>query len=177
MITQLDSSLILGIFLFLLLLTAASSWMMNKIAQNFYLNDNSQSRFTITDLELSENKAVLQQKISKMDTFVKQKVALHLKVDYVFMISCYLGVALICLIASSKTDNATLKSVLMVLGYLQIVAWAFDIIENIFLSKWLYDQDFSINFGLFKTMVRAKFLLAVTGLAVGLLALIFHSIF
>ena len=176
MLTQLDSSLILGIFMFLLLLTAVSSWMMNKIAQDFYLNDTSHSRFTITDLEFSKSKGVLQQKISKMDIFVKQKVALHLKVDYVFMISCYIGVAFICFIASSKTDSASLKSVLMILGYLQLVAWAFDIIENLLLSKWLYNQDFSINFGLFKTMVRAKFLLAITGLAAGLLALIFHSI-
>jgi hypothetical protein len=177
MITQLDSSLILGIFMFLLLLTATSSWMMNKIAQNFYLNDNAHSRFTITDLELSKNKIVLQQKIGKMDAFVKQKVALHLKIDYVFMISCYIGVALICFIASSKTDNVTLKSVLMILGYLQIIAWAFDIIENLLLTKWLDNQDFSVNFGLFKTMVRAKFLLAVTGLAMGLLALLSQSIF
>jgi hypothetical protein len=113
----------------------------------------------------------------------KNFVLQQLRIDYFFMTTLFPAILVLCLwallglIRLEKRQGAPnrfdyLKRLLLLLAVLQVVAWAFDLSENIRLSAWI-NQGFAGNMLLFETLVRLKFIFAIAGILISLLTLIF----
>jgi hypothetical protein len=135
---------------------------MQWLASDFWLNDE---RFSILGLELFYSKkealAVL--------TGIKQpaKIALNYQLifDFICMAGFYPGIASLCMLVREKISGKVFSNILFALATLQLVAWAFDIVENSYLLKWLshpqIDED---DFSMYRNLVALKWIIALLGI-------------
>ncbi|MEO6672598.1 MAG: hypothetical protein ABIN93_04150 [Ginsengibacter sp.] len=105
----------------------------------FYTHDVVERKFSTMDLELPSSAQELVNIIKgifllPVDKSQKTLKALkgQLYVDFIFMPAAYGSVFLVCMIVAGKMSHLG-NYVFSVLGWLQIVAWLCDIIENIYL--------------------------------------------
>jgi hypothetical protein len=56
-----------------------------------------------------------------------------------------------------------LKKFVFIMACLQLFAWAFDIIENYYLLKWLEQPVIGNEFGFYHIVVYSKWIIALTG--------------
>lgn len=148
------------VFLFCLGLFIGTSFCMKWIEQYFLHNG---SLFTIIGLEISYSKEQVATILSGIDPEVKTLLRSHLYFDFVFMMGVYPGIAALCMMAISKTHGQSLKKILLLAACMQPVAFACDLVENLFLLKWIAHPDAVSQFQLYHLLVIIKWVLALAG--------------
>lgn len=107
--------------------------------------------------------------IKGMSTGTQQALRTHLRVDFFFMAGTYPSIALLCILIGNKTGYG--QYFFWLVAFLQLFAWIFDILENIYCLQKLRHPVVSDNAQIFRRYtfnVYAKFLIAITGLAITL---------
>ena len=145
----------------------AMKWMENDL---IYKNE----KISIFGLELFYSKEKIVEIFSGIDDKVSTILSYHLSFDFIFMAGCYPGIASLCMMASeelkSKNTIAIVsKKILFLLAFLQLLAWAFDIVENYYLLKWLKQPTIGTEFGFYHAIVYSKWIIALAGVLLALL--------
>jgi len=149
-----------GLFLFSLGIAISTTFIMQWLATDFWLDDK---KFSILGLELFYSKRQL------IDVFtqIKQpaKIALNYQLifDFAFMTGIYPAIASFCMLVRENVRSRSYRNLLFALAMLQPVAWAFDITENIFLLAWMEKPEIGDDFSTYHNIVAAKWLIAVSG--------------
>ena len=161
-----------SLFLFCLGIVIATTFIMEWLANDFWLDDE---KFSILGLELFYSK----KEIFTVFTQIKQpaKIALNYQLifDFAFMTGVYPGIASICMMAREKITRKGLRNILFALAMLQPVAWAFDIVENSYLLNWMEKPEIGDEFGMYHNIVAAKWLIAIIGALTGIIAIILRK--
>ena len=132
-----------------------------------------QAPFTILGLELTYTKDRVVTILSGLDDHVRTILRYHLVFDFAFMAGVYPGIAAICMIVKRKLKIRLLQQVLTGLAILQLAAWGCDIAENSYLLKWISDPSSISGFTGYHLIVAAKWILALAGILMALLAYLF----
>lgn len=161
------------LFLPFLAIFIVTTIMMARIAKKFITKNNRP--FSIFNLEFPGSDENLSSLVLKMNDDVKQSVKKHLYVDYVFMAGVYPGIAILCFIAAGAADSEIGSKILLAMGWLQIVPWICDIIENIILLKKInHPLPIKENlYRLLKYLVGTKFFIAVLGVISTIFSLVY----
>lgn len=157
------------LFLFCLGLLIASSFAMKWMEPDLVFNNEMISIF---GLELFYPKEKIIKIFTGIDARVKTILGYHLYFDFVFMAGCFPGIACLCMMAAEKTSRRALKIILFSLAFAQLAAWAFDIIENYHLLKWLKNPVIGDEFGFYHAVVYSKWGIALAGSLAALLVLL-----
>ena len=129
-------------------------------------------KISIFGLELFYPKEKIVEIFSGINDKVKTILGYHLSFDFIFMAGCYPGIASLCMMTSLKVGGKNLKRVLLILSFLQIFGWTFDIIENYYLLKWLRSPVIGGEFGFYHLVVYCKWIIALTGALFALTVLV-----
>lgn len=179
----------------------AASYIMGKQAKHFfYLRDTVVLHFSIFDLEFPGKPETIKNillgidelaakpgfietlydspepvKISYKELAENSKKALknNLLYDFIFMAGVYPFIALLCI---NTANRMTYWGLYIFLGFavLQLTAWLFDILENLYLLKELKSPGaLAALHTVYKKIVMAKWIFAVTGLVCALFALLY----
>jgi hypothetical protein len=157
------------LFLFSFGLFIAGAFAM-KWMENDLLYDNE--KISIFGLELYYPKEKIVEIFSGINDKVKTILGYHLSFDFIFMAGCYPGIACLCMMAAEKMRSANIKRVLIIFALLQLFAWAFDIIENYYLLKWLSQPAIGNEFGFYHLIVYSKWAIALGGALIALSILV-----
>lgn len=149
-----------SLFLFCLGITVATTFIMQWLATDFWLNDQ---KFSIIGLELFYSKAQVLEVITQTKQPAKIALNYQLIFDFAFMTGIYPGIASLCMLVRDKAHSAVSRNILFALAMLQPVAWAFDITENFFLLNWIEKPEIGEEFGTYHNIVAAKWLIALAG--------------
>jgi len=158
-------------FLFFIGLFIASSFCMKWIENDLLFN---QDKISIFGLELFYSSGKIVTIFSGIDEKIKTILGYHLSFDFVFMAGVYPGIACICMMAAKKINNRNFQRVLYAFAFLQLFAWAFDIIENYYLLRWLHNPVIGSEFGFYHFVVYSKWIIALTGALTGLSTLLIN---
>jgi hypothetical protein len=149
-----------GLFLFSLGIAISTTFIMQWLATDFWLDDR---KFSILGLELFYSK----KEVISVLTQIKQpaRIALNYQLifDFAFMTGIYPAIASSCMLIRENMMDRVYRNVLFALAMVQPVAWAFDITENIFLLGWMDKPGIGDEFGLYHNIVVAKWLIALAG--------------
>ena len=148
------------LFLFCLGVFIASGFAMQWLASDFWWGDE---RFSIFSIELFYPGETLVKLFKEINQPAKAALEYQLIFDFIFMAGAYPGIASLCMMAREKISRKGLRNVLLALAFLQPVAWAFDIIENIFILRWMNDPVIGNELGMYHNIVIAKWLIAISG--------------
>ncbi len=170
---------IIGCFTLLLV----TNFIMSRQSQSFYTYDVMRKSFSIFDLEFPSSVTELTNLLSgitklKNDEGAKVTRMLrgNLMVDFFFMPAIYGFIFLLCMLVSFKM--VSIGQVFFAgLAWLQLLAWMFDIIENIYLLGKLnkINQPLVLNasnFKKYRKMVLAKWIIASFALVCAIAALL-----
>ncbi|MDP4264079.1 MAG: hypothetical protein Q8941_16245 [Bacteroidota bacterium] len=148
------------LFLFCLGLSLASALCMKWMESDLWVNGE---KFSIMGLELFYAKEKLFTILSRLDGHVKMILSYHLHFDFVFMAGVYPAITALCMMARERVNNAVLKKFLFILAALQLLAWAADIRENLYLLNWMKKPVIRNEFSLYHFIVATKWVIAITG--------------
>lgn len=148
------------LFLFCLGLAAGSAFCMKWMEDDFWVNGE---KFTIVGLELFYTKEKVASVMGGLDGHVRTILNYHLYFDFAFMAGVYPGITALCIMAGGKLKAKALKKLLYILAAGQLLAWACDITENLYLLKWVKLPVIGNEFALFHFIVAAKWIIALTG--------------
>lgn len=148
------------------------STIMDVLATRFVTVTRTQRKFTIFDLEFTATPVELATLIRGIDKLedktqsdrVKKALRLHLFTDFLFMLCVYPGIAMLCIKTASKMAGIG-DVIFLALAVAQILAWLFDIIENLYLLNKLHKPEIStpkIHL-LYKRLVMTKWGIAIAG--------------
>ena len=157
------------LFLFCLGLFIAGAFAMKWMESDLIYNNE---KISIFGLELFYPKEKIVEIFSGINDKVKTILGYHLSFDFIFMAGCYPGIASLCVMTSLKVGGKNLKRVLLILSFLQIFGWTFDIIENYYLLKWLRSPVIGGEFGFYHLVVYCKWIIALTGALFALTVLV-----
>src|SRR6187402_2101099 len=146
------------LFLFCLGLFIAGAFAMKWMETDLLYNNENISIF---GLELFYPKEKIVEIFSGINDKVKAILGYHLSFDFIFMAGCYPGIASLCMMAAKKTSRKSIKSILFMLAFLQIIGWTFDVIENYYLLKWLRTPVIGDEFGFYHVVVYSKWTIAL----------------
>ena len=158
------------LFWFCLGLALASTFCMKWIEDDFISNGKL---FSIMDLELKLNKEGLIKIFGGMDNKARTVVDYHLHFDFFFMAGVFPCIAAICMLIRERIEKKIVRSILFIIAFLQLVAWSFDIYENLHLIKWMEDPSSIDKIEFYHILVRLKFILSLGGLAISALSFLF----
>ena len=161
-----------NLFLFCLGIAVATGFIMEWLANDFWLNDQ---KFSILGLELFYSKREVLEVLTQVKLPARMALNYQLIFDFAFMTGIYPGIASLCMMGREKTTKPFARNVLFALAMLQPIAWAFDITENIFLLSWLGKPEIGEEFGTYHNLVTAKWLIALAGAFAGIMAIIFRK--
>ncbi|MBL0270918.1 MAG: hypothetical protein IPP99_20160 [Chitinophagaceae bacterium] len=147
------------LFLFSLGLFAGTAFCMKWMEKDFLFQGQL---FTIIGLEISYSGDRLVEILSGITPAVKQTLGYHLYFDFAFMAGVYPGIASLCMIARGKSRKGWLRQLLLILAIAQGIAWACDIIENIYLLNWIRNPASAGPFTTYHMVVLLKWILALT---------------
>src|SRR5437773_12112913 len=119
-----------SLFLFCLGIAVATTFIMQWLASDFWLDDQ---KFSILGLELFYSKKEVIDVLSQIKQPAKIALNYQLTFDFVFMVGVYPAIASLCMMAREKQIKIWIRNYLFALAMLQPVAWAFDMTENIYL--------------------------------------------
>lgn len=141
---------------------------MSALARRFRTVDTDLGEvpFSIFDLQFPSSETELCKLLSSATSDGKWALRMHLLVDFLFMIAVYPMIAILCLALGEKTGMG--KYFFWLIAALQMVAFLFDILENLYLLRRLRKPQVSGGFGRFTFFVYAKFMLAFLGVSVTL---------
>ncbi len=148
-----------NLFLFCLGLFAGTAVCMKLLEKEFVANG---SVFTIIGLELSYPKEQVAAIFLGLEEPSKSLLRFQLLFDFAFMAGVYPGIASLCMIAVHKSGKPLFRQILVALASLQVLAWACDIAENIYLLKWLNHPETIRDFGTYHIVVWVKWVLALS---------------
>ena len=148
------------LFLVCLGITVGSAFCMKWMESDFLHNGKL---FTIIGLEITYSKEKIIEIFSGITPAIKSVVGYHLAFDFAFMAGVYPGIAALCMMAREKRKNKLIRSVLLSTALLQVIAFGCDIIENMYLLKWLNAPAIGNEFAFFHWVVAIKWLLAISG--------------
>lgn len=148
------------LFLVCLGIFVGSAFCMKWIESDFFHNGKL---FTIIGLEITYSKEKIIEIFSGISPAAKSVVGYHLSFDFVFMAGVYPGIAALCMMAREKRKNKLIRRVLLSAALLQVIAFGCDIIENMYLLKWLDTPAIENEFVFFHCVVAIKWLLAISG--------------
>jgi len=162
------SSTLLVLFWVLLAITLAGSVAMHYIQATYFICPYPPGTFSILNLELPESRTELV--LLLRNARYPGMVRAHLWVDFGFMLGCYPFLALLCWTAA-QPYRGLVRVLLLTVAAAQALAFAFDVWENVQLLQWQRDVlAVPAELDGFKTMVLAKFGIALGGLAVAIVA-------
>jgi len=159
-------------FWFCLGLALASGFCMKWIEDGFISNGKL---FSIFCLELYLDKQGLAELFAGMKDNAKTILDYHLHFDFFFMAGVFPGTAAICMLTRERIEKKKkmIRSVLFTIAALQLAAWGFDIYENLHLIKWMKNPATIDNVGFYHLLVRLKFIIIISGVAMAAIAFIF----
>lgn len=117
---------------------------------------------------------------------LQEAILQQLNTDYLFMVFCFSGIAVLCFMARKRAaEIRDMKKLLrqpvpgkgvmnlfLVLALLQIVTWGLDVWENAKLERWVSNKRVGDDHDMLQVMVTVKFILAVTGFLVAVIYLL-----
>ena len=156
------------LFLFCLGLFVGGSFAMKWIESDLLYNNEPISIF---GLELFYSASRIEEIFSGITPHVKTILGYHLSFDFIFMAGCFPGIACLCMMAAEKVNSRAFKMILFSLAFLQLIAWAFDIVENYYLLKWLKTPVIGKEFEFYHVVVYTKWVIALTGALLSLVVL------
>ena len=157
------------LFLFALGLFVAGAFAMKWMESDLVYNNE---RISIFGLELFYPKEKIIEIFSGINDKVKTILNYHLSFDFIFMAGCYPGIACLCMMAAEKIRSKPVKRLLFIFAFLQLFAWAFDIIENYYLLRWLRRPVIGNEFGFYHAVVYSKWAIALSGALIALSTLV-----
>lgn len=116
-----------------------TTYIMGRQSRHFYLQGVTRMPFSIFDLEFPGDAKTLPHIMRDINNLpngegvkVRKALRANLLTDFVFMPATYIGIFLLCI---HTANEMTLwgKIVFNVLAWMQVLAWLFDVIENIYL--------------------------------------------
>src|SRR4030095_8770032 len=113
------------LFLFCLGLFIAGAFAMKWIENDLIYNGE---KISIFGLELFYPKEKIMEIFSGINDKVRTILNYHLSFDFIFMAGCYPGIASLCMLAAEKVSPINIKRILFILAFIQLFAWAFDIV-------------------------------------------------
>ncbi len=149
------------LFLFGAGLFTGTAFCMKWMESDFWVNGE---RFTIMGLELLYPKEKMAGILNGLDHRVKTILRYHLVFDFAFMAGTYPGITALCMMALQKAVSLSFKKMLAIVAWLQLLAWAFDCIENYYLLSWISRPQIGNEFGFYHFIVAAKWVIALTGI-------------
>ncbi len=149
-----------SLFLFVLGLFLGTAFCMKWMESDFVANGE---RFTILGLELFYPKEKVISILNGLDDRVRTILRYHLYFDFAFMAGVYPGITSLCMIAREKTESSLIKKILYTTAWLQLAAWAGDIIENYYLLSWIQKPEIGYEFGPYHFIVGVKWIIALAG--------------
>jgi hypothetical protein len=149
-----------GLFLFSLGIAISTTFIMQWLATDFWLDDRN---FSILGLELFYSKKEVIQILSQIKQPARIALNYQLIFDFAFMTGIYPAIASACMLVREKMMNPVYRNVLFALAMTQPVAWAFDITENIFLLGWMDKPVIGDEFSMYHNIVAAKWVIALAG--------------
>ena len=159
-------------FIFCLGLAMASAFCMKWMESDFWVGDQ---KFDILGLELFYPAKKVAAILSGIDPHVKTILRYHLSFDFAFMAGVYPGIAALCMMARYKKNSSAIKNILLIVAFLQIIAWGCDIAENCFLLKWIHTPEVGTEFTFYHLVVITKWSLAVIGTLLAISLLLFSK--
>jgi hypothetical protein len=148
------------LFLVCLGLAVSAAFCMKWMEGDLWVNGE---KFTILGLELFYSGEKLLSVLAALDRHVKTILGYHLHFDFIFMAGVYPAITALCMMAREKINSATLKKLLFALAALQLLAWAADIRENLYLLYWMKQPVYGIDIDLYHFIVATKWIIALTG--------------
>lgn len=148
-----------------------TNYFMGRAAQHFYLQSMTRIKFSIFDLEFPAWPDSLPTLFNNIDKLrgreskkVRRALRANLLLDFIFMPATYIGIYLLCMHTAMKMRYVG-RDIFAVLAWMQLAAWLFDIIENVYLLGKMSTPTPSSMFvhKAFVRMVTAKWVLATTG--------------
>lgn len=156
------------LLILLLVLFIATFIMMKRIAKSFFTMEPDCQPFSIFNLEFPGSEAALTSLMLKMDMPVKKKVRQHLKIDFLFMLAVYPGIAMLCykLALNIRLDSFIGHYILTLVAISQGLAWLFDVLENTMLLRKIKSPFVGSDglYRLYKWMVGLKYFIVLTGI-------------
>ena len=153
------------LFLFCLGLFIGGAFAMKWIESDIVYNNEPISIF---GLELFYSANRIEEIFSGITPQVKTILGYHLSFDFIFMAGCFPGIACLCMIAAEKVNSRVFKLILFSLAFIQLIAWAFDIVENYYLLKWLETPVIGNEFKIYHVVVYSKWVIALTSVLISL---------
>ncbi len=157
------------LFLFCLGLFIGGAFAMKWIESDLIYNNE---KISIFGLELFYPREKITEIFSGINDKVRTILNYHLSFDFIFMAGCFPGIASLCMMASERLTSKNIKRVLFIFAFLQLFAWAFDIIENYYLLRWLSHPVIGNEFGFFHVIVYSKWAIALGGTLTALSTLV-----
>lgn len=145
----------------------------------YQFEKSSQLKFDVMKFELPGSKENLNKLILEWSSPENKAFVLdQLRLDYFFMSTLFPAILMGCLLVrrrlQEKAINSNniskyrvLSSLLLILAFMQLFAWLFDISENFRLTIWI-KQGYAGEMFLFETLVKLKFMFAILGVLLSL---------
>lgn len=132
-------------------------------------------KFTIIGLELSYSKEKVASILKNLDDHVQTILRYHLFFDFAFMAGVYPCITSLCMMAREKLVSPLLKRILFAVAWFQLLAWAFDIIENYYLLSWIQKPQIGNEFVLYHFIVGAKWIIALAAVLLAIPFVVRHK--
>ncbi len=161
------------LFFFCFGLALSATFCMKWMEADFWLNGE---RFTILGLELFYSREKLVTILTGLDPLTRTILGYHLSFDFAFMAGIFPGILSLCMLAREKMRSDLWKKILLVLAWLQLLAWAGDITENLYLLKWVDKPVIGDEIAFFHFVVTAKWLMAIAGAVIAIPILVKEKI-
>ena len=153
------------LFIFCMGLSFGAAFCMKWMENDLWVNGE---KFTVIGLELFYPKEKVADILSHLDVHVKTILNYHLHFDFAFMAGIFPGISALAMMAREKVFSNGLRKLLFILAAIQLLAWAGDITENLFLIKWVKQPLIGDEFALYHFIVASKWVIAITGFIVAL---------
>ena len=148
------------LFLFCIGLAVGSSFCMKWLESYFEVNGES---FNMFGLELFYSKEKIGFIFSNLDERARTALQHHLYFDFAFMTGVFPAISCLCMMARTRVASKTIQTLLFILASLQVLAWAGDITEDLYLLKWLDHPVIGNEFGTYHVIVAAKWMIGIAG--------------
>jgi hypothetical protein len=144
-------------------LAVGSAFCMKWLESGFRIHGES---FNMFGLELFYSKERVAFILANIDDAARTALRHHLYFDFTFMTGIFPAISALCMMARSKVASRTFQALLFILAASQMLAWAGDVAEDLFLLSWLDHPVIGKEFNTYHLIVAAKWIIGVSGFLV-----------
>ena len=155
-----------SLFIFCLGLTLATGLCMQWIAADFR---SGGEKFTMIGLEIFYSKVKIERLFIHLDGYVYALLNYHLRFDFILMAGVFPGITSFAMMVRERIHSRVLRKILFAVAFIQLLGWAGDVAEDLYLLKWLKDPIIRNEFFLYRSIVISKWLIGTGGFVVALL--------